>query len=50
MNFTRNTASTEPIISMCSNVDCPWHEPLRHGEISSFGELVPKEKTDGSIT
>ena len=50
MNFTRNTASAELIISTCSNVDCPWHEPLRYGEISSFGEPVPKEKTNGSIT
>ena len=34
----------------CSELDCPWHKPLRYGEISCFGEPVPKEKTDGSIT
>ena len=34
----------------CSELDCPWHEPLRYGDISSFGVTVPKEKTDGSIT
>ena len=34
----------------CSELDCPWHEPLRYGDVSSFGVTVPKEKTDGSIT
>ena len=34
----------------CSELDCPWHEPLRYGDIPSFGVPVPKEKTDGSIT
>ena len=34
----------------CSELDCPWHEALRYGEISSFGEPLPKEKTDSSIT
>ena len=25
----------------CSDPDCPWHKPLRFGEVSKFGKPVP---------
>ena len=33
----------------CSDPDCPWHEPLRFGEVSIFGEPVPTDSDDGSV-
>ena len=36
-------------IFKCSDVDCPWHEPIRFGKIANFGEPVPSEIADGTI-
>ena len=29
-------------IFKCSDAHCPWHEPIRFGKISNFGEPVPE--------
>ena len=36
-------------ISKCSDVDCPWHEPIRFGKIANFGDTVPSEIADGTV-
>ena len=35
-------------IFKCSDIDCPWHEPIRFGKIANFGEPVPSESADGT--
>ena len=35
-------------IFKCSDIDWPWHEPIRFGKIANFGEPVPSESADGT--
>ena len=32
-----------------SDANCPWHEPIRFGKITNFGEPVPWEIADGAV-
>ena len=32
-----------------SDADCPWHEPIRFGKITNFGEPVPWQIADGAV-
>ena len=33
----------------CSESDCPWHAPIKSGEIESFGEPVPVDGPNGEM-